>query len=36
MNGDQLKQEAMAELEKLEQDLQNYVEGATPLSFVIG
>lgn len=36
MNGDQLKQEAMAELEKLEQDLQNYVEGSLPLSFVIG
>jgi len=36
MNGDQLKQEAMAEIEKLEQDLQNYVEGSLPLSFVIG
>jgi hypothetical protein len=36
MNGDSLKQEAMAEIEKLEQDLQNYVEGSLPLSFVIG
>ena len=36
LNGDALKQEAAAEMEKLEQDLQNYVEGGTPLSFVIG
>ena len=36
MNGDALKQEAAAELEKLEQDLLNYVEGGLPLSFVIG
>ena len=36
MNGDALKQEAAAELEKLEQDLLNYTEGGLPLSFVIG
>jgi len=36
LNGDALKQEAAAEMEKLEQDLLNYVEGGTPLSFVIG
>ena len=36
LNGDALKQEAAAEMEKLEQDLMNYVEGGTPLSFVIG
>jgi hypothetical protein len=36
MNGDSLKQEAAAEIDKLEQDLLNYVEGGLPLSFVIG
>ena len=35
MNGDALKQEAAAELEKLEQDLLNYTEGGLPLSFYL-
>jgi len=36
LNGENLKTEAMAELEKLEEDLKQYVDGSTPLSFVIG
>src|SRR6056300_301501 len=36
LNGDSLKADAMAEMEKLEQDLSNYVDGSKPLSFVIG
>jgi hypothetical protein len=36
MNGDALKQEAAALIEKLEASLHNYEEGSTPLSFVIG
>lgn len=36
MNGDALKQEAMAEMEQLEKDLLNYVDGGTPMSWITG
>lgn len=36
LNGDALKQEALAEMEKLEEDLKNYVDGAQPLYWVTG
>lgn len=36
LNGDNLKSEAQAEIEKLEIDLTTYVEGGTPLGFIIG
>lgn len=36
LNGDALKQEAMAEIEKLELELVQWVEGGTPYTFVIG
>ena len=36
LNGDALKADAQAEMEKLEQDLANYVDGSKPLSFIIG
>lgn len=36
LNGAQLLQESQAEMEKLEQDLVNYVDGSTPLTWVIG
>lgn len=36
LNGTALKGEGRAEIEVLEQDLINYKDGATPLSFVIG
>ena len=36
LNGDALKSEAAADMEKLEQDLITYVEGSTPLGFIIG
>jgi hypothetical protein len=36
LNGSALKAEAKAELEMLEQDLINYKEGGSPLTFVIG
>ena len=36
LNGDALKADAQSDIEKLEQDLANYVDGSTPLSFVIG
>ena len=36
LNGDALKADAQAEMEKLETDLANYVDGSKPLSFVIG
>jgi hypothetical protein len=36
LNGDALKADAMADMERLEQDLATYVDGSTPLSFVIG
>ncbi len=36
LNGDQLKAEGIAELEKLDQSISNYEVGQTPMSFVIG
>jgi hypothetical protein len=36
LNGDALKQEAQAEMEKLEEDLKTYVDGSQPLTWVIG
>ena len=36
LNGDALKADAMADMEKLEMDLLNHVDGSKPLSFVIG
>lgn len=36
LNGDALKQEAQVEMEKLEQDLKEYVDGSQPLTWVIG
>jgi hypothetical protein len=36
LNGDALKQEAQAEMEKLEQDLKEYVDGSQPLTWVTG
>lgn len=36
LNGDALKSEAAADMEKLEDDLKTYVDGSTPLGFVIG
>lgn len=36
LNGDNLKSEAAADLEKLEEDLKTYTEGGTPLGFIIG
>lgn len=36
MNGDTLKAEAQGEMQQLEVDLRNYVDGSDPLSFIIG
>jgi len=36
LNGDNLKAEAQAEIEKLEDDLKLYVDGSDPLGFIIG
>jgi hypothetical protein len=36
LNGDALKQEGQAEMERLDQEINNYLEGGTPYSFVIG
>ena len=36
LNGDALKQEALAEMEKLEEELKNYVDGSQPLTWVTG
>ena len=36
LNGAALKTEAQAEMEKLEEDLKNYVDGSQPLTWVIG
>lgn len=36
LNGDTLKTEAQAEMEKLEEDIKNYVDGSAPLTWVIG
>jgi hypothetical protein len=36
LNGDALKQEALAEMEKLEEELKNYVDGSVPLTWITG
>jgi len=36
LNGDALKTEAQAEIEKLETELTQYIEGGTPYTFIIG
>jgi hypothetical protein len=36
LNGDALKAEAQTELDKLEQDLYNLVDGQMPMTWVIG
>lgn len=36
LNGSSLKNEAQAMMDKLEEDLKNYVDGGEPLSFIIG
>jgi hypothetical protein len=36
LNGDALKQAGQAEMERLDQEINNYLEGGTPYSFVIG
>jgi hypothetical protein len=36
LNGDSLKTEALAEMQKLEEELKNYVDGSMPLTWVIG
>lgn len=36
LNGDALKQEAQAEMEKLEDDLKTFVDGSQPLTWVVG
>ena len=36
LNGAALKGEGKAEIETLEQDLVNYKDGGTPLTFIIG
>jgi hypothetical protein len=36
MNGDTLKAEAQGEMQVLEEELKNYVDGSDPLSFLIG
>ena len=36
LNGAELKQQGIAEMEKLDLEINNYVEGGTPYSFVIG
>ena len=36
LNGSALKSEAQAEMEKLEEDLKNYVEGSQPLTWIMG
>ena len=36
LNGDALKNEGTAEIERLDQEINNFSEGGTPHSFVIG
>ena len=36
LNGAELKQQGIAEIEKLDVEIGNYAEGGTPHSFVIG
>jgi hypothetical protein len=36
LNGGELKQQGMTEMERLDVEINNYVDGGTPHSFVIG
>jgi hypothetical protein len=36
LNGESLKNEGQAEMERLDNEINNYQEGGTPFSFVIG
>lgn len=36
LNGESLKAEAQVEMDKLDEELRNYVDGSDPLSFIIG
>ena len=36
LNGDALKAEAQVELDKLDEELRNYIDGSDPLAFIIG
>ena len=36
LNGDALKAEAQAEMDKLEEELKNYVDGSAPLTWIVG
>jgi len=36
LNGDTLKSEAQAEMQKLEEDLKNYIDGGQPLTWIMG
>jgi hypothetical protein len=36
LNGEALKNEAKEEMDKLIEDLKNYVDGSTPITFIIG
>ncbi len=36
LNGAELKQQGIAEMERLDQEIGNFAEGGTPHSFVIG
>lgn len=36
LNGEALKNEAQAEMDKLEEDLKTYVDGSTPLTWIVG
>lgn len=36
LNGEALKQEAAADMERLDQELKNYVDGSMPLTWIIG
>lgn len=36
LNGDALKSEAQTEMDKLEEDLKTYVDGSTPLTWIVG
>jgi hypothetical protein len=36
LNGDALKSEGQSEMERLDQEIYNSLEGGTPYSFVIG
>jgi hypothetical protein len=36
LNGEVLKQDGMAMIEKLEQEINNFIDGGMPTSFIIG